>query len=67
MLYGAQVWGMKPTGIPLAKALIKPMEKTQKKGLRTILGAYKRTPAAIMERETQILPIPRHIEKLATQ
>jgi hypothetical protein len=40
---------MKPTGIPLAKALIKPIEKTQKKGLYIILGAYKYTLVVIIE------------------
>jgi hypothetical protein len=43
---------MKPTGIPIAKVLIKLIEKTQKKGLYIILGAYKYTLAAIIERET---------------
>ena len=54
MLYGAQIWGIQSNGQQLPQSQIKPLEGIQNKCLRRIAGAYKRTPIAALERETNI-------------
>ena len=64
LLYGVQEWGtsLRGAGDSLAKVTFKPLEKVQNNCLRRITGAYKRTPRAVLERETQIPPIDLYIK-----
>lgn len=67
MMYGAQVWSPQDDGGAPAKGRLKPLAKVQNKCLRTITGAYKRTPIAAIEREMAIPPIDLYADAMATQ
>jgi hypothetical protein len=67
MMYGAQVWGVRNDGEPAAITLLQPLRAVQNKCLRNITGAYRRTSTAAIERETDIIPIDLHVDKVATQ
>jgi hypothetical protein len=67
MMYGAQVWGVRNDGEPATATLLQPLRTVQNKCLRNITGAYRRTPTAAIERETDIPPIDLHVDKVATQ
>ena len=67
MLHGAQIWGVKDNGEPAKPTLIQPLKALQNRCLRRVAGAYKRTPTAALERETDIPPIDLYIDKVATQ
>src|SRR5436305_6212003 len=58
--------GMHATGA-VSQARINAMATTQNKCLRKIMGAYKRTPIAAIERESAIPPIDLHLQSQATQ
>jgi len=57
LLHGAQIWGAGNGGATLAKRMVKPLKKMQNQCLRKVMGAYKRTPTAALEREAAIPPI----------
>ena len=57
ILYGSQEWSMRHDGRALAKATAAPIHKVQNECLRRVVGAYKRTPRAAVEREAQVMPI----------
>ena len=65
ILYGSQVWGMRDNGTPPAASLIRPLKCLQNRCLRKVMGAYKRTPTAALERESNILPVDLHMEHKA--
>jgi len=67
MLYGAQVWGVQDNGDTLKKSTLKPLKTVQNKCLRRIMGAYKRTPIAALEREAQVMPLDIQLDLLALQ
>jgi hypothetical protein len=67
MLYGAQIWGVRNDGEPAAPTLLQPLRTIQNRCLRNITGAYRRTPTAALERETDTPPIDLYIDKVATQ
>jgi hypothetical protein len=67
VLYGAQVWGVRTDGGPQTPHALKPIQKIQNQCLRKIVGAYKRTPTAALERETAIPPIPLYVDTIALQ
>jgi len=67
MLYGAQVWGVRNDGEPAANTLLQPLRTLQNRCLRNVTGAYRRTPTAALERETDIPPINLYINKVAAQ
>ena len=48
---------MRINGEPLAAAIIKPLEKIQNKCLRKVIGAYKRTPRAVLEYKVNVPPL----------
>src|SRR5207302_10148299 len=56
MLYGAQIWGVRNDGEPAAPTLLQPLRTLQNRCLRNITGAYRRTPTAALERETDTPP-----------
>ena len=63
MLYGAPIWGIQANGKPLTSAVLTPLEATQNLCLRRIMGGYKRSPRAALEREAAIPPIDIQIEQ----
>ena len=67
MLYGAQIWGLRDNGEPIAPSKLQPLKAIQNKCLRRIAGAYKRTPTAAVERETVIPPLDLYINAIAMQ
>ena len=67
LIYGASVWGIRHDGKPQAESLLKPIQRVQNQCLRKIVGAYKWTPVAALERECAIPPVPLHIETIALQ
>ena len=67
MLYGSQVWGTQGNGKPLLSTTIKPLQKVQNQCLRRIIGGYKRTLTAALERETMTPPIAIYAELTALQ
>jgi hypothetical protein len=67
MTYGAQIWGVQSNGQQLPQSQIKPLEGIQNKCLRQIAGAYKRTPIAALERETDIPPLNLYLDTQAQQ
>ena len=67
MTYGSQIWAVNDKGGPVSQARINAMATTQNKCLRKIMGAYKRTPIAAIERESAIPPIDLHLQSQATQ
>jgi len=67
MLYGAQIWGLKLNGKPIAKSSLTLLDKLQNQYLRRITGAYKRTLRAAMEREAVVLLLDVYIDTTAIQ
>ncbi len=67
MTYGSQIWSINENGSPIAPSKTAELEKVQNKCLRRILGAYKRTPVAALERESGVPPLKIYLESLATQ
>jgi hypothetical protein len=67
MLYGAQIWGIQDTGEIAKKNTLHPLKVVQNKCLRRVMGAYKRTPTALLEREAQVMPVDLYIDLLALQ
>jgi hypothetical protein len=65
--YGAQAWSNGNAGGKQATGALNGLKTMQNRGLRRILGAYKRTPVALLERETGILPIDLHMDDLTRQ
>ena len=67
LLYGAQEWNIRPNGKALAAKIAAPLHKVQNDCLRKVTGAYKRTPRAALERETQTPPIDLYMEIIKGQ
>ena len=65
ILYGSQVWGVRDDGTSPAASLTRPLKCLQNRCLRRIMGAYKRTPTAALERESNVLPVDLHMEHKA--
>jgi len=65
ILYGSQVWGMRDDGAPPAVSLIRPLMCLQNRCLRKVMGAYKRTSTAALERESNVPPVDLHMEHKA--
>src|SRR6266487_6433040 len=53
--YGAAIWHQPSLGKP--KGLAARLQKQQNQGLRTVLGAYKATPARMLETELYMPPL----------
>ena len=58
---------MRENGKPLATSTLAPLEKVQKKSLRRVLGGYKRTPRAALQRDSHIPPMDLYIEQAKAQ
>ncbi len=64
LLYGAGVW-YGPQGTTLArKSVDRQLETTQNHFLRKISGAYRAVTGRVLEKETNIPPIPMALDKL---
>jgi hypothetical protein len=55
LLYGASIWHQPSLGKP--KGLVVRLQKYQNQGLRTVLGAYRATPARMLETELYVPPL----------
>ena len=67
MMYGSQVWGFKGEESELSKKILKPLKAAQNRCLRRVMGAYKRTPTAALEKEAEVLPLSLYTRKIALQ
>lgn len=66
MLYGAQEGSVAGrVGRPAAKSLLTPFLRTQNACLQNITGGYKRTPVALLERESCVPPLDLQVEYLS--
>ena len=61
--YGISVWAQEKGNI--VKSRLDKMGKIQNLALRKILGAYKRTPVALLETEAGVLPISLYAQRIA--
>ena len=64
--YGSTIWHM-PKDIKKSNGISNKPAVIQNKCLRTIAGAFKATPIAVLEAETYIAPIDIHLDQLQTQ
>jgi len=53
---------VQPALIHLGFEVIQASEVFQNQCLRKVMGAYKRTPTAALERESNVLPVDLHME-----
>src|SRR5208282_978201 len=60
--HSAPIWALGDTGQGLPASTLKPL---QTKYTRLVVGAYKRTPTATLEKETDIPPLPIYFQALA--
>ena len=67
MTYGVQIWAVQADGSMITPSRIKQLGTVQNKCLRKIMGAYKRTPTAALEKESGTPPIDLYMENLAVQ
>ena len=67
MTYGAQLWAVGTDGCVIPTARFKALQVLQNKCLRRTLGAYKRTPTAVLEKESQTPPMDLYITALVPQ
>ena len=65
MLHGSAVWGMRDGGTTIPETSLKPLKKIQNKCLKRIMGAYKRTPTAALNRELSVPPLRIHLQASA--
>jgi hypothetical protein len=64
MVYGVQVWGCATQqDRAIRKEAVAAFQKTQNKCLRKIMGGYKRSPTAALEREADVAPIELYMEE----
>ena len=64
LLYGSQEWS---TRLLDKKHILTPLETIQNECLRRVTGGYKRTPRAVLEKETNIPPLRLYIKAAAEQ
>jgi hypothetical protein len=57
LLYGAQVWSTGPDTLEKQKKMLSALEAVQNRGLRTVMGAYKRTLITLLTREAGVEPL----------
>ena len=70
--YGCGIWAGGEKGEGLQERTLRPLAKLRNKCLRRITGAYKRTPAAALEKDSNIPPAqlytkPRHTSMPSAQ
>jgi len=62
ILYGLQVWEMWDDGTLPTVSLIRPLMCLQNQCLHKVMRAYKRTPTAALERESNVSSVNLHME-----
>jgi len=68
MIYGIQVWGCSERADRTMHAdATKKLRKIQNRCLRKVTGGYRRTPAAMLEREAAVAPIDLYTEEITLQ
>jgi len=63
--HGGPIWALGDTGQGLPESTLKPLQTLQNKCVRMVAGAYKRTPTAALQKETEIPPLSIHLQALA--
>lgn len=61
--YGLSAWGVRSAGEEQYRSVVKPLAEVQKIALRRAIGAYKRTPTAIVEREIGVIPLDLYLRE----
>ena len=67
MLYGFQIWGLKPGSKVLAKNFLAPLFKLQNQCLRRTTKTYKKTLCVTFERKAAIPPLNIYIDTTVMQ
>jgi len=67
MTYGAQIWAANAEGSIVPATKFKALQVLQNKCLRRTLGAYKRTPATVLEKESGTPPMDLYLTALVLQ
>ncbi|KAF1982806.1 hypothetical protein K402DRAFT_319728, partial [Aulographum hederae CBS 113979] len=67
MTYGSQLWAIDADGERINQSAIQCLETVQNTCLRRIIGAYKRTPVAAIQREVAVPPLDLFLQLQATQ
>jgi hypothetical protein len=67
LTYAAPIWSISHAGEPQPQSKLLPLIGVQNRCLRLIMGGYKRTPQAALERESGTLPLPLHLHELSRQ
>ena len=62
--HGAPIWALGDSGQGLPESTLKPLQTLQNKCVRLIAGAYKRTPTAALQKETEIPPLSIYLQAL---
>jgi hypothetical protein len=65
LTHGGPIWGLGDQGQGLPENTLKPLQTLQNKCVRLIAGAYKRTPTAALQKETEIPPLSIYLQSLA--
>jgi hypothetical protein len=65
-MYEVQTWSTRG-GKAINASVMRLLKMAQNKCPRRITGGYKETPTAVLERETDILPLDLYIETIALQ
>jgi hypothetical protein len=67
MMYGSQIWAAMPGQDISTTTKLTALAKIQNKCFRKVVGAYKGTPIAAIEREAEIPPLDLHIRSQTVQ
>ena len=62
MMYGSQVWSARSGDEIASQRKLQPLAVVQNKCIRKVMGAYKRTPVAAVEREAEVPPLDLYIK-----
>ena len=67
MMYGSQVWSARSGDEIASQRKLQPLAVVQNKCIRRVMGAYKRTPVAAVEREAEVPPLDLYVKSQNTQ
>ena len=67
MMYGSQVWSARSGDEIASQRKLQPLAVVQNKCIRKVMGAYKRTPVAAVEREAEVPPLDLYVKSQNTQ
>src|SRR5438270_10415222 len=66
-MYSSQVWSARSKDKIASQRKLQPLAVVQNKYIRKVIGAYKRTPVAAVEREAEVPPLDLYIKSQNTQ